>query len=273
MTPRASLARFVFAALAFTFSLAVAAPVWADGGDPPKVGVDKYGDFRIRRLALDVIDHLDRRKANVALLARCGRPRAQLPSGITYTHVAIAVFEPVQTADGTTFHTYTVYNLYQGAEGREDRSHLKQDLVYNFVAGIDEPDIAILIPIPDLQRRLLAVVRSPAYHALHIPDYNIVANPFVGRYDNCVTHTLKLCVAAIYQTDDRTRIYENIRAYFTPTPVRLGFLQSLGARSKPFIKHDDAPASGFQTATYESLKAFLASNQLLADSLAVRVSN
>jgi hypothetical protein len=255
--------------LALVLGAAFGPPAHAGSEAGTKVGVEKYGEHPIRRFALDVIDHLDKRKANVAILARAGRPRAQLPAGITYTHVAFAVFEPVRGADGATFHTFAVYNLYQGADGREDRSTLKQDLIYNFVAGIDEPDIAVCIPSVDLQRRLLTAIRSPAYRALHIPDYNIVANPHVDRYDNCVTHTLKICVAAIYQTQDRARIYENIRAYFTPTPIRLGPLQSLGARSKPFIKHDDAPPGGFQTATYESLKTFLASNGLVADAFTV----
>jgi len=46
------------------------------------------------------------------------------------------VFEPVRGADGVTFHTYTVYNLYQGENEAADRSYLKQDLTYDFVAGV-----------------------------------------------------------------------------------------------------------------------------------------
>lgn len=115
------------------------------------------------------------------------------------------------------------------------------------------------------------MIRSPAYRALHTADYNIVANPWVDRYDNCVTHTLKVCVAAIYQTDDRARIYDNIRIYFTPTRVQLGPLQSLGARFNAAVKHDDAEGSGLQTATWESLQAFLASNGLVKETFTVRL--
>ncbi len=242
------------------------------GSEAAKVGVDKYGDAAIRRFSLEVIDRLDARKVNVAIVARAGRPRTELPSGVRYTHVAIAVFEPVRANDGTVFHTYSVYNVYQGADGREDRSFMKQDLIYHFVAGIDEPDVAICIPHDALQTRILATIRSPAYRALHTPDYNLVANPWIDRYDNCVTHTLKVCVAAIYQTDDRARIYNNIRAYFTPTRVRLGPLQALGARFTPAIRRDDLDPSGFQTATYESLHAFLATNRLVKDAFTMTLN-
>ncbi|MES2697107.1 MAG: DUF2145 domain-containing protein [Verrucomicrobiota bacterium] len=254
-------------ALAFACAGAFVTPVHA-GSEAAKVGVDKYGDSAIRDFALRVNDQLDARKAHVAILARCGRPRSEMPHGISYTHVAFAVFEAVRGDDGAIFHTYTVYNLYQDS-AQEDRSYLKQDLIYNFVAGIDETDVAVCVPIEPLQKRLLAMIRSPAYRALYIPEYNLMANPWVDRYDNCVTHTLKVCVAAIYDTTDRARINANIRTYFTPTPVRLGALRSFGALFKTAVKHDDAAPSGFQTATYDSLKVFLETNQLVREAFTV----
>lgn len=247
------------------------APRAQAGSEATKVGVDKYGDQPIREFALRLNDQLDARRANVAIIARCGRPRGELPSGVRYTHVAIAVFEAVRGADGAPFHTYAVYNLYQDS-AQEDRSYLKQDLVYHFIAGIDEPDVAVCIPIEPLQKRLLAVIRSAAYRDLYIPSYNLVANPWADRYDNCVTHTLKICFAAIYATSDRERINANIRAYFTPTPIRLGPLRSIGAHFMTAIKHDDAAPTGLQTATYDSLHTFLQGNQLLRDSFTLRIN-
>lgn len=261
--------RFVIA-----ISLALAcllAPLARAGSEATKVGVDKYGDKPIRDFALRVNDQLDARRANVAIIARCGRPRSELPAGVRYTHVAIAVFEAVRGADGVPFHTYAVYNLYQDS-AQEDRSYLKQDLMYHFVAGIDAPDVAISIPIEPLQKRLLAVIRSPAYRDLYIPTYNLLANPWVDRYDNCVTYTLKICVAAIYDTADRARINANIRAYFTPTPIQLGPLRSLGAHFMTAIKHDDAAPTGLQTATYDSLHAFLQGNRLLRESFSLSIN-
>lgn len=243
----------------------------AGGSADERVGVEKFGDAAIRDFALRVNDELDRRKVNLAIIARCGRPRSEMPRGIAYTHVAFIVFEPLRGADGVVFYTYATYNLYQGGKGQEHRSHLKQDLTYDFVAGVAERDVGICVPSEALQKRIIAVIRSPTYAALHIPDYNVATNPFVERYDNCVTHLLKVCMAAIYQTDDHERIYRNIREYFHPTPVRLGLLKSLGAAIVPVpgLSRDDMDPSGLQTATYGSLTDFLQENGLVKESFTV----
>jgi hypothetical protein len=244
-------------------------PLHAGASAADRVGVERYGDQRIRDLALRLNEQLDDRKVSVAILARAGRPRSALPSGIAYTHVAFAVFERLRANDGTEFYSYAVYNLYQGGKGSENRSTLKQDLIYDFVAGILEPDVAVCVPIDALQKRLGAAIRSPVYRALHIPDYNVAANPWVERFDNCVTHSLKICVAAIYDTTDRARIYGNIRTYFQPTPVRLGPLQSLGSAFVPDLSREDCDPRGLQTATFESLKAFLENNGLVRETFTV----
>ena len=241
------------------------------GSADQKVGVDRFGEVTIRDFALKLNDALDARKVNVAIIARTGRPRSELPRGISYTHVAFAVFEAVQGADGVPFYIYTVYNLYQGEPGQEERSFLKQDLIYNFVAGVYERDVAVCVPTEALQRRILAVIRSPAYGALHIADYNLVANPWVDRYDNCVTHTLKVCMAGIYQTTDRARIYANIRSYFKPTPVRLGLIRSVGSHFVPGLRYDDSDSTGLQTASYDSLARFLQENHLVQDAFTVKM--
>lgn len=242
------------------------------GSADSKVGVERFGERAIRDLALEVNDVLDAKNVNVAIIARAGLPRSKLPNGISYTHVAFVVFEPVRAADGSVFHTYTVYNLYQGGEGNENHGYLKQDLTYDFVAGVYERDIAICVPIELVQRRLLQVIRSPAYAGLFRSDYNLLTNPWVDRYDNCVSHTLKICMAAIYETDDRSRIYENIRTYFRPTPVRLGPFQALGSHFERGLSRSDRDPKGFQTATYDSLLVFLKENDLVEESFSVRMA-
>ncbi|QYM78028.1 DUF2145 domain-containing protein [Horticoccus luteus] len=245
------------------------APAFAGSAAGSRTGAEKFGDATIRQFAEKVNATLDAKKVNLAIIARSGRPRSQLPQGITYTHVAIIVFEPVRSADGHIGHTYTVYNLYQGDQGRANRSYLAQDFTYDFVSGTAERDVAVFVPIEALQKRILAVIRSPAYQALHNPDYNLVTNPWVDRFDNCVTHTLKICVAAIYQTDDRARIYDNIRRYFKPTPVKLNGLQAFGSSFMSSVSRADMDKSGLQTASYDSLKAFFAENGLMEESMTI----
>ena len=248
-------------------------PVHAGGSADERFGIEKFGAEPIRQFALKVNDALDRRKVNLAIIARCGRPRSELPRGISYTHVAFVVFEPGRGADGSVYYTYVTYNLYQGGKAQEERSYLKQDVTYDFVAGVAERDVAVCVPTEALQKRIIAVIRSPPYKALHTPDYNVLANPWVDRFDNCVTHMLKVCVAAIYQTDDRARIYENIRAYFHPTRVHVGPLKALGMAfvSVPGLRYDDEDPRGLQTACYDSLQTFLAENGLVQDAFVVRM--
>lgn len=246
------------------------APARAGGSADSKFGVEKFGDVAVRNLALAVNDALDRRKITVAIVARAGRPRSELPRGIRYTHVAFVVFEPVRTAAGAISYTYTVYNLYQSDDAdHADRSYLKQDFTYDFVAGTAERDIAVCVPCEALQQRILRVIRSPAYRALYNPHYNLVANPWVDRFDNCATHTLKICFAAIYQTDDRSRLYDDIHRYFKPARIHLGLLQSIGSNFMQAVSHDDMDPSGLQTATYGSIEAFLKSNGLEQESFSV----
>lgn len=244
----------------------------AGGTAESKFGSEKYGEAPIRSFSQRINDRLDKEKVNVAIIARAGSPRADLPRGTSYTHVAFIVFEPVRAPDGTISYTYTVYNLYQGDQGRNDRSYLAQDFTYDFAAGIVERDVAICVPTDELQRRLLAVIRSPAYRSMHNPDYNTLTNPWVDRYDNCVTHAVKVCFAAIYQTDDRARIYRNMRTYYRPTRVRLGLFKSIGSGFITGVSHQDRDPSGLQTATYGSLKTFLKSNGLVKNSFTVSVN-
>lgn len=266
---RQHLASVVFLA---TVTVGLVAPVHAgEGSGDTRFGTEKFGAEPIRQFALKVNDELDRRRINLAILARSGRPRSSLPKGISYTHVAFAIFEPVQEPDGKVFHTYTVYNLYQHDGAQADRSYLKQDFTYDFVAGTAEEDVAVCVPTAELQRRLAQVIRSSTYAALHTADYNLLANPWVDRFDNCVTHTLKVCIAAIYRTDDRARIYENIRAHFHPTRVRFGPITALGSHFVKGLRREDMDRRGLQTASYDSLKRFLDENGLVQESFVVRM--
>ena len=256
----------VLGALAFVLP---AIPVQAGSSANSKSGLEVYGEPAIRAFAAKVNATLYEKGADVAIIARSGRPRSQLPEGISYTHVAIVVFEAVRGADGKIGHTYTVYNLYQGDGGRDDRSYLAQDFTYDFLAGSREKDIGVIVPVDALQKRILEVIRSPAYKALHNPHYNLVANPWKHQFDNCVTHTLRVVTAAIYNTSDEDRIQQNIRTYFKPTPVRLGMIQSIGSNFITGVSHDDKEPTGLQTASFDSLKVFFEQNQIVKDTFRV----
>jgi hypothetical protein len=260
------------ALIALCLSLILATPALdAGSSQASRQAIDLHGVAYVQKLADTVNKELDARKANVAIIARCGRLRSELPEGVTFTHVAFAVFEPVQAPDGHIGYTYTVYNLYQGVDGNKSRSQLVQDYTFDLCAGAVEPEIGIIIPTDELQKRILAVIRSPAYADFHNPNYNLIANPFNELYDNCVTHTLKVVVAAIYQTSDQKRVYENIRSYFKAEEFKLSVIEKVGVNLLGGVSDDDQDGRSVKTATYNSMERFLKEYGLLKEALVVRV--
>ena len=201
------------------------------------------------------------RGANVAIVARVGRDPSVLPDGINYTHVAFWVYSRITQADGSTGMGYRVYNLYQ-KEGDLMHSDLVQDTPSDFFAGAHSLDAGIIIPDPRLQRKLLNVIASPAYAALHNPSYSVLANPNSGQFQNCTEHTLDVLMAALYDTIDSGQIKANIAAHFAPQQVRLGGLKRLlaPAASQALTTADHGANVG--TATFGSIARFVQNNDL-----------
>lgn len=215
----------------------------------------------VARFANRVQQDLAARGANVAIVSRVGRDPAVLPNGIDYTHVAFWVYSRVTRADGTTGMGYRVYNLYQ-QEGNLTRSDLVQDTPSDFFAGAHSLDAGIIIPDPRLQRKLLNVITSPTYAALHNANYSVLANPRTGQFQNCTEHTLDVLMAALYDTSDRPQIKANIAAHFEAQSVPLNGLQRLfaPAASQALTTADHGANVG--TATFGSIARFMQSNNL-----------
>lgn len=201
------------------------------------------------------------RGANVAIVSRVGRDPSALPDGINYTHVAFWVYSRITQADGSTGMGYRVYNLYQ-QEGDLTRSDLVQDTPGDFFAGAHSLDAGVIIPDPRLQRKLIDVISSPTYAALHNANYSVLANPRSGQFQNCTEHTLDVLMAALYDTNDRQQIKANIAAHFTPQPVALNGLQRLfaPAASGALTTADHGQSVG--TATFGSIARFMQAHDL-----------
>ena len=198
---------------------------------------------------------------NVAIVSRVGRDPSVLPDGINYTHVAFWVYSRITQTDGRTGMGYRVYNLYQ-TPGDLTRSDLVQDTPSDFFAGAHSLDAGIIIPDARLQRKLLNVIASPTYAALHNANYSVLANPRSGLFQNCTEHTLDVLMAALYDTSDPSRIKANIAAHFVPQPVPLNGLQRLfaPAASQALTTADHGSSVG--TATFGSIAAFMETHDL-----------
>lgn len=194
--------------------------------------------------------------ARVALVARMGRMPAELPEGMRYTHVGFAVYSEITTHDGRKLPGYAMFNLYQNND-HPDRSALVQDYPVDFFASSVQLESGILIPSPELQRRLLAVIGTPTYNKLHDPHYSAIANPYTQGRQNCTEFVLDVVHAAIYQTDDIRQIKANERGYFQAQRIKISPLRlMLGAMLSTEISLSDQPDIPV-TATFETIATYL----------------
>ena len=197
--------------------------------------------------------------ARVAMLARMGRAPSEMPEGMRFTHVAFAVYSEITTSDGRKVPGYAIYNLYQQNE-HPDVSELVQDYPADFFAGVAELEAGIIIPSPELQKRLLEVIASPTYKALHDPRYSFIANPYTLGKQNCTEFVLDVTQAAIYQTSDIKVIKANTTAHFVAQPVNVNpFKLMLGSMFSAEVSTSDQTGPPL-TATFERIGAYLQKN-------------
>lgn len=194
--------------------------------------------------------------ARVVVLARMGRPLSEMPEGMYFTHVAFAVYSQITTADGRTVPGYAIYNLYQ-EDDHPDVSNLVQDFPVDFFAGVAQLEAGVIIPSPELQRRLLKTIASPTYKSLHDPRYSVIANPFTLGRQNCTEFVLDVINAAIYETSDINVLKANGKAFFKAQPVNVNPLKILlGSMFISEVSSVDHPGTP-ETATFETIAAYL----------------
>lgn len=211
---------------------------------------------QIIKFAKQVEKTLAAKGARVAVLARMGRPASELPEGMHFTHVAFAVYSQITAADGRNIPGYAIYNLYQQNE-HPDVSALVQDFPVDFFSGVAVMEAGVIIPSPELQQRLLEVIASPTYAALHDPHYSLIANPFTLGRQNCTEHTLDVINAAIYQTSDIKQIKANEKAYFEAQTVNVSPLKlALGSMFSAEVSTSDQHGKPV-TATFETIGKYL----------------
>jgi len=208
------------------------------------------------------------RGARVFILSRAGRPASELPDGFHYTHTAFGVYSMIKTADGRTLPGYAIYNLYQ-REKEPDVSDLVVDYPVDFFNGVYELKSAVIIPKPELQKRLLQVIASSTYSKLHNPHYSVLANPYNSMYQNCTEHTLDVINAAIYQTDDIDVIKADEQAYFDAQTVDINPLKlMLGSMTQADVTTADHKGK-IKTASYTTIANYLKKYDLVQEELVI----
>jgi hypothetical protein len=247
--------RFILSACLTLLPLLAGAAGYSDGlsaADAPP----SYSAKQIIAFSKKVEKTLAAHGARVALVSRMGRPLSEMPEGMHYTHVGFAVYSEITTRDERKLPGYAMFNLYQD-NAHPNRSALVQDYPVEFFAGAAVLESGILIPSPELQRRLLAVIGSPTYTSLHDPHYSAIANPYTLGKQNCTEFVLDVVNAAIYQTDSIRQIKASEKQYFTAQKVNVSPLKlMLGSIFSAEIATSDQPGTP-ETATFETIAAYL----------------
>ncbi len=206
----------------------------------------------------DIERELAARGARVAIVFRSGRDRSDLPDGVRYTHGSFWVYQPIDTEAGR-INGYVSHNLFHG-DGTtlaKTRSYLATDFPFEFVAASKVDDVAIIIPTPEMQRRILTMMVSGEYDALNLGEYSLIANPADPTFQNCNEFMLDVVAAAAWETRDYMQIKSNLNAWFKPTVINAGPLMRIfGPLADERLRTDDQRGA-IRTVTYASLSAFM----------------
>jgi hypothetical protein len=207
--------------------------------------------------------------AHVAILARMGRPLSDMPRGMRFTHVAFVVYSQIQTADGRTLPGYAIHNLYQ-YDDKPNTSRLVIDYPVDFFSGVAHMEAGILIPSAELQQRLIKVIASPAYAAVHEPRYSVIANPYNEGRQNCTEFVLDVINSAIYQTSNVKQLKQVAQKFFVAQPVEINpFKLLLGSVFSAEVTTSDHPSRPM-TATFERISDYLLKYDQGAEVLTVK---
>lgn len=219
--------------------------------EPAHFTAEQIANFakQVERVAAD-------QGARVYLVARIGRPPEELPKGVHFTHVGLAVYGQIPTKDGRVLPGYRIHNLYQDEE-HPDRSTLVSDFSLDFFSGVEVLESAVAIPTPMLQKRLALAVQAGTLERLHNPRYSVLANPFDLRYQNCTGYILDVINASIYKTEDHKQLKRNARAYFTPLQIQIDpFKLLLGSLFSAEVSTADHQGP-IRIATFPTIVAYL----------------
>lgn len=237
----------------FIISVLITGPAWAGS---QQGGESQFTLEEVAILTKKLEKTMAEKGARVFIIGRNGRPVEELPRGVEYTHVAFGVYSKIQTDDGRIIPGYAFYNLYQDDKDGA-KSKLVTDYAIDFLAGIYESRVGVVIPTPELQKRLLSFVGTADYESLHNPEYSVMANPYNDKYQNCTEYVLDVINASIYQTMDPQELKLSAKDYFKAHDIHVSpFKTLLGSMFVPGVRKDDHVGQ-IKTATYTTIAAYL----------------
>jgi hypothetical protein len=217
---------------------------------PPKADAIQ----RSMQLAEHTAARLDESGAQVVALARIGQNLAEY--GVRYSHFGFAYRDNGRWR--------VVHKLNQC--GTAHAAVYRQGLGEFFLDDLYEYEAAVVIPTPEIQARLLPVLRDNARLAqLNTPAYSMVAYPWAQTYQQSnqwALETFAMAQDPAAVSRQRAQAWLQWQGY-TPTTLHLSPLKRLGGRlTAANIAFDDHPnekrfTDRIDTVTVDSVFAWL----------------
>jgi hypothetical protein len=217
---------------------------------PPQVD----GIQRSMLLAEHTAQKLDQSGAQVVALARIGQNLGEY--GVRYSHFGLAYRDNGRWR--------VVHKLNQC--GTAHAAIYRQGLGEFFLDDLYEYEAAVVVPTPEIQARLLTVLRDNARLAqLNTPAYSMVAYPWAQTYQQSnqwAIETLAMALEPAAVSRERAQAWLKLQGY-TPTTLRIGPLKRMGGRmTSANIAFDDHPnekrfTDRIDTVTVDSVFAWL----------------
>ena len=217
---------------------------------PPKADAIQ----RSMQLAEHTAQTLDQSGAQVVALARIGQNLSEY--GVRYSHFGLAYRDNGKWR--------VVHKLNQC--GTAHAAVYRQGLGEFFLDDLYEYEGAVVIPTPEIQAKLLPVLRDNARLAqLNTPAYSMVAYPWAQTYQQSnqwAIETLAMALEPAAVSRERAQVWLKLQGY-TPTTLHIGPLKRLGGRmTAANIAFDDHPnekrfTDRIDTVTVDSVFAWL----------------
>lgn len=198
---------------------------------------------------------LEASDAQVVLIARAGQDLSKY--GLRYSHMAYA------WRDHPQGRWSVVHELNQCGTAA---SSLFNEGLGNFFQDLHAYEARIVVPSPEVQQRLAAMLTTRTPQRLHSPRYNMLAYPFSTAYQNSNQWLLESWAAAMspFPVTDRAQAQAWLKlANYQPITLEIPAATRLGARMfRANIAFDDQPfdrrmAGHIDTVTVESVLRFV----------------
>jgi hypothetical protein len=198
---------------------------------------------------------LEASDAQVVLIARAGQDLSKY--GLRYSHMAYA------WRDHPQGRWSVVHELNQCGTAE---SSLFNEGLGNFFQDLHAYEARLVLPSPEVQQRLAAMLATRTPQRLHSPRYNMLAYPFSTAYQNSNQWLLESWAAAMseFPVTDRAQAQAWLKlANYQPITLDIPAATRLGARMfRANIAFDDQPfdrrmAGHIDTVTVESVLRFV----------------